>query len=212
MALLENLTPEKWMLPTAAGSWLVRDVAAHLLDVILRRLSLHRDGHRAPGSPEPGYAGLVTFLNGLNSDWVRAAARLSPRVLTDLLEVPGRECAAFLAALPAHDAAIFPVAWAGESASENWMDVGREYTEWWHHQAQIRDAVGAPPLVEGDGCTRFSPSRCVLSPALSRASPVRRAARSSFASRARQAGPGRHFTTSPDGRSTKEPRILRRAA
>jgi hypothetical protein len=26
------------------------------------------------------------------------------------------------------------------------MDVGREYTEKWHHQAQIRDAVGALPL------------------------------------------------------------------
>jgi hypothetical protein len=26
------------------------------------------------------------------------------------------------------------------------MDVGREYTEKWHHQAQIRDAVGARPL------------------------------------------------------------------
>jgi hypothetical protein len=28
------------------------------------------------------------------------------------------------------------------------MDVGREYTEHWHHQMQIRDAVGAEPLLE----------------------------------------------------------------
>ena len=28
------------------------------------------------------------------------------------------------------------------------MDVGREYTERWHHQAQIRDAVGAPLLLQ----------------------------------------------------------------
>ena len=27
------------------------------------------------------------------------------------------------------------------------MDIGREYTEKWHHQAQIRDAVGAPLLL-----------------------------------------------------------------
>jgi hypothetical protein len=28
------------------------------------------------------------------------------------------------------------------------MDIGREYTEKWHHQAQIRDAVGAAGLME----------------------------------------------------------------
>ena len=28
------------------------------------------------------------------------------------------------------------------------MDVGREYTERWHHQMQIRDAVGAPGLLQ----------------------------------------------------------------
>ena len=43
--------------------------------------------------------------------------------------------------------ALFPVAWAGESASPSWMDVGREFTEKWHHQQQIRDAVGAPLLL-----------------------------------------------------------------
>ena len=28
------------------------------------------------------------------------------------------------------------------------MDVSRNYTEYWHHQQQIREAVGAPPLTE----------------------------------------------------------------
>jgi len=27
-----------------------------------------------------------------------------------------------------------------------WLDVAREYTEWWHHQQHIRDAVGQPGL------------------------------------------------------------------
>ncbi len=27
------------------------------------------------------------------------------------------------------------------------MDTGREYTEWWHHQMQIRVAVGAPKIL-----------------------------------------------------------------
>jgi hypothetical protein len=38
------------------------------------------------------------------------------------------------------------VAWAGEEASATWFDVGRDYTELWHHQAQERWAVGAPLL------------------------------------------------------------------
>lgn len=46
--------------------------------------------------------------------------------------------------------ALFSVAWAGETTSQNWMDTGREYTERWHHQMQIRDAIGAPLLLSDD--------------------------------------------------------------
>ena len=49
--------------------------------------------------------------------------------------------------LDPHGLAFFPVAWADESESESWFDIGREYTEQWHHQAQIRNAVGAPALL-----------------------------------------------------------------
>lgn len=148
VALLRGLSSEDWERPTVAGSWRVRDVAAHLLDGDLRRLSLHRDGH-VPPPPEPaiqGYADLVRYLNRLNADWVGASQRLSPRMITDLLAWTGPQIADFLASLPPHGTAHWPVAWAGEDASENWMDVGREYTEKWHHQEQIRDAVGAPGL------------------------------------------------------------------
>lgn len=146
--LLRGLGPADWERPTVAGSWRVRDVAAHLLDTDLRRLSMHRDGH-VPPPPDPpiqGYADLVRFLNRLNADWVVATQRLSPRRITDLLAWTGPQVADFLASLPPHGPALWPVAWAGEDASENWMDVGREYTEKWHHQEQIRDAVGAPGL------------------------------------------------------------------
>jgi uncharacterized protein (TIGR03083 family) len=147
VALLRGLTPEDWERPTIAGSWRVRDVAAHLLDVSLRKLSGQRDGHRSPPQePIDSYAGLVRFLNRLNRDWVQVANRLSPRTLTDLLEWTGPQVAAFVASVPPHGQAPISVAWAGEERSENWFDNGREYTEHWHHQAQIRDAVGAPPL------------------------------------------------------------------
>lgn len=149
LQLLRGLSPEQWEHPTVAAPWRVRDVAAHLLDGDLRALSAFRDGHsEPPAEPIGGYDDLVRFLDQLNAEWVIASRRLSPRVLTDLLATTGSEVAEVYAALPAHDAAPFPVAWAGEAESENWMHVGRDYTERWHHQMQIRDAVGAPGLFE----------------------------------------------------------------
>ena len=43
--LLRGLTPDDWNRPTIAPRWTVKDVAAHLLDTLLRRLSFGRDGY-----------------------------------------------------------------------------------------------------------------------------------------------------------------------
>jgi len=67
-------------------------------------------------------------------------------VLFRSLAVTGPQVAAFVTDLDPDAPALFPVAWAGEDASTNWMDTAREYTERWHHQAQIREATGRPPL------------------------------------------------------------------
>ena len=148
LALLRSLAPEDWERPTAAGAWRVRDIVAHLLDVDIRRLSFHRD--RAPmvppDTPIESYRDLVAFLDRLNAEWVRAARRISPQLLVAFHEMTGPEVSRLFAGLDPHGEALFPVAWAGESGSENWFDVARELTERWHHQQQIRDAVGAPPL------------------------------------------------------------------
>src|SRR5438445_8929800 len=37
-----------------------------------------------------------------------------------------------------------PVSWAGPAPAPVWLDVAREYTERWHHQQHIRDAIGQP--------------------------------------------------------------------
>jgi len=141
--LLASLGPEEWNRPTLARLWTVKDVAAHLLDGNVRGLSLARDGHQpAPDREINSYQDLVGYLNQLSADWTRATRRLSPRVLTGLLQTTAREYAEYLATLDPHADAIFPVAWAGESTSPNWFHVAREYTEKWHHQQQIRDAVG----------------------------------------------------------------------
>ncbi|UOQ77227.1 hypothetical protein MUN84_00330 [Hymenobacter sp. 5516J-16] len=121
----------------------MRDVALHLLDGSLRSLSMLRDGHFAGPGPASGeYADVVRYLNGLNTSWVSAGQRLSPAVLTWLLELVGPAYNDFLASLDPAAPATFAVAWAGEAESTNQFHVAREYTEKWHHQQQIRQAVG----------------------------------------------------------------------
>lgn len=150
VALLRALQPQDWGRPTVAGSWTVRDVVAHLLDSTLRRLSFHRDG-MAPPPPSRAIASerdFVAFINDLNAQWIASSKRLSSRVLTDLYERASREVADWFEALPLKAPALFPVSWAGEQISEGWFDIGREFTELWHHQQQIRMAVGATGLAD----------------------------------------------------------------
>jgi uncharacterized protein (TIGR03083 family) len=149
IGLLRDLEPSDWLRPTVAGNWRVRDVAAHLLDGQLRRLSAQRDGHAMP--PDRVIASdrdLAAFINALNASGVAYGARLSPRVITDQLERYGAQLAEVVATLDPNAPSLYPVSWAGEQASATWMDIGREYTEHWHHQMQIRDAVGRPRLLE----------------------------------------------------------------
>jgi hypothetical protein len=48
----------------------------------------------------------------------------------------------YYASLDPFAPAIYSVAWAGEDESLNWFHIARDYTEKWHHQQQIREAVG----------------------------------------------------------------------
>lgn len=147
IALLSGLSDEEWGRPTAAPLWTVKDVAAHLLDVDVRRLSSGRDGTTLPPDRAiDGYRGLVDYLNHLNAVWVEAARRISPRLLVELHGLTGPEVTRLFEAMDPWAPALYPVAWAGEETSANWMDMAREYTERWHHQQQIRDAVGRAPL------------------------------------------------------------------
>ncbi|HKR65662.1 MAG TPA: maleylpyruvate isomerase family mycothiol-dependent enzyme [Thermoanaerobaculia bacterium] len=133
MSLLRSLSDEEWNAPTAAGTWKVRDVAAHLLDTAMRRVSIHRDGYMPPFSFD---------INRINAEAVTWAQRLSVPVLLELHETYGAQQAAFLASLDPFADALWGVSWAGEEHSPMWFDVARELTERWHHQQQIRDATG----------------------------------------------------------------------
>jgi hypothetical protein len=123
-------------------------MTAHLLDTDMRRLSAQRDGFTPPATEPPPatYGELVSLLNRLNAEWVRAAQRLSPPLLIELLELIGPQVHHLFRALDPFAPARIGVAWAGESSSANWFDIAREYTEKWHHQQHIREAVGAPLL------------------------------------------------------------------
>ncbi|MFN0112037.1 MAG: maleylpyruvate isomerase N-terminal domain-containing protein [Blastocatellia bacterium] len=150
LTLLRGLSAEDWYKPTVAGSWQVRDIVAHLLDSDIRRLSFQRDNAPMvpPDQPIESYADLVGFLNQLNADWVKAAKRISPQLLIEFLAITGAEVTRLFKSLDPYSPALFSVAWAGEEASLHWFDVAREYTEKWHHQQQIRDAVGATALYD----------------------------------------------------------------
>ena len=148
LTLLRSLRGSEWQKPTVCAGWSVQDIVSHILDTQIRILSMRRDGYQPPPPDPPitSYGGLVGFLNGLNADWTRATRRMSPQVLVELLAVTGPQLAAHVMSLDPHQPALFPVAWAGHESSPNWFDIGRNYTEYWHHQQQIRDAVGALPL------------------------------------------------------------------
>ncbi|MEO8503520.1 MAG: maleylpyruvate isomerase N-terminal domain-containing protein [Acidobacteriota bacterium] len=150
LALLRGLARDDWTRRTVCADWTVQDLAAHLLDTALRRLSIERDGHTPPPPDRAigSYRDLVEFLNDLNKAWVIAWRRMSPETLIDAMATAERGLAEHLPRIDPFAQARFSVAWAGEEESLNWFDQARELTERWHHQQQIRLAVGAPTLDE----------------------------------------------------------------
>jgi len=151
IALLKSLSSAEWEAPTVCRQWTVKDISAHLLDTNLRRISMLRDRYfgESPG-PVNSYQELVRFLNQLNADWVKAARRLSPALITDLMELSSQKVCQLNAQLDPFSPALFPVTWAGEEQSVMWFDLAREYTERWHHQQQIRHAVNKPGIMGRD--------------------------------------------------------------
>jgi uncharacterized protein (TIGR03083 family) len=147
LALLSGLTAGDWEKPTVCEGWSVKDVALHLLGVEVGILSRKRDGVSSSAKPIRDLDELVALINDLNVIWVRATRRISPRLLSDLLEFTGRQVCEYFASLDPHVLAG-PVTWAGPDPAPVWLDLAREYTERWHHQQHIRDAVGKPGLTE----------------------------------------------------------------
>ena len=145
--LLRSLTPQEWEKQTLAPKWKVKDVAAHLLDTQLRKLSTCRDGHSLQAPKITSNAELVAFINSLNAEGVKKYRQLNTENIISRMELASKESAEYHRSLDPFAPAIFSVSWAGEETSTNWFDIAREFTERWHHQQQIRIAVDRPGIM-----------------------------------------------------------------
>lgn len=128
----------------------MKDMAAHLLDTDIQRLSFRGD-RLASRRPIQNYQDLVEHINLLNEEWVSAARRIGPQLLLEFLTITGPQVYEVFKSLDPFAQAGASVAWAGEHESLNWFDTAREYSEKWVHQQQIRDAVGRPGLTSYKG-------------------------------------------------------------
>jgi uncharacterized protein (TIGR03083 family) len=145
--LLRGFGPAEWARPTACPGWDVKDVAAHVLGDHVGRLSRHRDGYPPP--PLRDGEALPAFLDRINGEWVDAARRISPRLLTEQLSVTGNQVAEFWQTVDL-GALGEAVTWAGPGPAPVWLDAARDFSEYWTHHQQICEATGQAGLTGPD--------------------------------------------------------------
>jgi uncharacterized protein (TIGR03083 family) len=141
--LLAPLPPEEWARPVPRKRWTVHDVALHLLGGDVGILSRGRDRFTVSTINAETRAELVRALAAQNDSWIDAGRRISPRLLCDLLRRTGEQATEYFESLDP-SAPGERVSWAGPGPAPNWLGIGREYTERWHHQQHIREALGRP--------------------------------------------------------------------
>ncbi|MET0459022.1 MAG: maleylpyruvate isomerase N-terminal domain-containing protein [Ilumatobacteraceae bacterium] len=145
LALLDDLAPDDWARPTPCPAWDVAGLCRHLLGDDLHLIASHRDGH--VGAQPPHGADehrFIAWLDELQEGWVTAAARLSPRLVVELLAWCGPQVADLMAAGDP-DAVTARVSWAGDGLAPVWLDRTRELSEYWIHRQQLLAAFGRTP-------------------------------------------------------------------
>lgn len=147
LKLLESLSVGDWQRPTLAREWTIKDITAHLLDGNIRVISGYRDHWQLNAPSMSGYDDIVRYLNQINAEWVVAMRRMSPRQLIEWHRESHEEYIRCFESLNLKEPAKYAVSWAGDTESPNWFHIAREYTEKWHHQQQIREAVGQQAIL-----------------------------------------------------------------
>lgn len=146
LELLSELNEEEWNIPTICQGWSVKDVALHLLGVEIGNVSSRRDQHRLVRTTSD-WNELVDHINRWNQEWVDVSRRISTPLLIELLDFVGEIAYEYFRSLDPFEVGG-SVSWAGPEPQPVWLDIAREYTERWHHQQHIRDAVKKPGLKE----------------------------------------------------------------
>ena len=149
LELLRGFDEEDWRRPTIHRDRTVKDLTAHLLQSSLGRVSALRDGFSPPPPNIRSNEDLVAWIQSNNREFMAGMRRTSPQILIELIATYDQEMLAVFERLDPQGEGL-GVGWAGELVSQNWFDVAREYTEKWHHQEQLRDATGRPPLYEAE--------------------------------------------------------------
>ncbi|MGW6606103.1 maleylpyruvate isomerase family mycothiol-dependent enzyme [Streptomyces sp. NPDC055036] len=135
--LLRALRPAEWNEPAVPG-WSVKDLATHVLGDYCGRLGWSTDEFR------PAFAlgeTLEAFIHRVNQDWIDLHTGHSLAELIEALELAGAQVNRQFEAADLGTAGL-GVSWAGADPAPTWLDIAREFTEYWTHRQQIRHATG----------------------------------------------------------------------
>jgi hypothetical protein len=122
----------------------VLDLANHLLGDDLGWLARNRDAYLGTVPPRDlDETGFARWLDDLQIEWVRAARRLSPQLVLELLRWTGPRVADGFADQES-SAVTASVSWAGPAPVPVWLDQLRELSEQWIHRQQLLESVGLP--------------------------------------------------------------------
>jgi uncharacterized protein (TIGR03083 family) len=144
--VLESLSDEQWEYPTVCTGWNVRDVALHLLGTRMQLLSGMRD-HDGQCFMVDNFDELIELINAQNELWVKAARRISRRLLISLLSFTNEQIITFLNTLNPMETSG-GIGWTGNTSDPMWMHIARELTEQWMHHQHICDAIQITSLKE----------------------------------------------------------------
>ena len=148
--LLDDLEPAGWQRPSPCPGWTVLGLCCHLLGVDFSLLAWGRDGYLGTPAPEgASEAEFIAWLDDMQAEWVRAARRLSPRLVTELLGWTGPRVTEVLR-LQDPCARTASVSWASAGPVLVWLDQARELSERWIHRQQLLQALGRPSDLRAD--------------------------------------------------------------
>jgi len=148
--LLAGLQAADWQRPSPCPGWNILDLCRHLLGDDFGLLARHRDGHHGTVPPEGATEGeFIAWLDDVQAEWVHAARRLSPRLVTELLSWTGPQVTDFFRREDPL-ARTASVSWASPGPVPVWLDQARELSEYWIHRQQLLQGLGRPGDLRAD--------------------------------------------------------------